>query len=66
MTDRRVFRITYKTACGRTDVVIETGATAEDALAKAKLHVEAKHSEMEVVKIERRAHGRYSWSGVYL
>lgn len=64
MADRRVFRITYKTACGRTDVAIETGATLEDALMKAKLNVEAKHFSMEVVKVECREHGRYSWTKV--
>lgn len=46
------YRMTYKTQCGITNVVVENGNTYAEAYRKAKVHVENKHSPMFLQKAE--------------
>ena len=51
------YRFTYKTKCGKIDAVVETGDTLDEARNKAKLHIENKHSAMELLKSEYECGG---------
>ena len=57
------FRMTYKTQCGKTDVVVEDGDYYEEALSKARKHIELKHSPMTLVLAEVKDHN--AWYLVY-
>lgn len=46
------YRITCRTQCGKTDVIVENGNCYAEAWQKAKQHVFQKHSPMQVLKAE--------------
>ena len=57
------FRMTYKTRCGKTNTVVETGDYYEEALSKARTHIELKHSPMTLVLAEVKNHDNWKiWS----
>lgn len=57
------FRMTYKTQCNKTNVVVETGDYYEEALSKAKKHIECKHTPMTLILAEVKNHDR--WNLIY-
>ena len=62
--NRLVYRMTYQTQCGKTNIAIETGETFEEAWNKAKMHIENKHTPMQLLKKECRWHGDYHWQTI--
>ena len=58
---KQIYRFTYATQCGKTNVVIETGSTMENARMAARLNIECKHTPMVLKKVEVRRHGECNW-----